>query len=203
VGPIAGFLGRRYQRVVWRTAQDRLGSTHRRGDNRGTSGARHLYLGGVTCWAQHRPCVSRGDMNAAAQRFFNKSFTCSGLSLGCGAAFIIAYSWARRRPCLLKIAAPAGHQPARRSGSGLGVAPRSEFALQRQSSPREAALEHLATPVSFLAGHFRACASGSRAADDCDYRLNPIMLDLFCRTSSDQIDKPSRRRWKAISITQC
>src|SRR5258705_6785649 len=53
---------------------------------------------------------------------------------------------------------------ARDSGSSLGAAPRSEFALQRQPSVRQATLEPLATPMPFLTGRFRACVSSSRAA---------------------------------------
>src|SRR5258706_194814 len=60
------------------------------------------------------------------------------------------------------------HYPhdARRSGSGLGAAPWSKFALQRQPSVRQAALEQLPTPMPFTTGSFRACASGSRAANN-------------------------------------
>src|SRR5467141_2462293 len=67
----------------------------------------------------------------------------------------------------VKPAAPLiRHNPhdARSSGSGPGATPRSEFALQRQPSVRQAAFEHLATPMPFTTGSFRACASGSRTA---------------------------------------
>jgi hypothetical protein len=67
----------------------------------------------------------------------------------------------------VKPAAPlTRHHPhdTRRSGSGLGAAFWSEFALQRQPSGRQATLEYLATPMPFLTGRFRACVSSSRAA---------------------------------------
>src|SRR5262245_25671935 len=59
----------------------------------------------------------------------------------------------------------SGHYPhdARDSGSSLSAAPRSEFALQGQPSVRQATLEHVATPMPFPTGSFRACASGYRA----------------------------------------
>ena len=41
---------------------------------------------------------------------------------------------------------------------------RLEFTLQRQPSVRQAALQHLPTPMPFLTGRFRACVSSSRAA---------------------------------------
>src|SRR6266446_10990878 len=60
----------------------------------------------------------------------------------------------------------SGQHPhdARDSGSSLGAAPWSKFALQRQPCVRQATLEHLATPMPFLTGRFRACVSSSRAA---------------------------------------
>src|SRR5258705_8504250 len=71
----------------------------------------------------------------------------------------------QRRRCTSAIRAePAAplprHNPhdARSSGSGLGAAPRSKFALQRQPSVRQAALEHLPTPMPFTTGRFKhAC----------------------------------------------
>jgi hypothetical protein len=53
-----------------------------------------------------------------------------------------------------------------RSSGGLGAAPRSEFALQRQPSVRQAALERLPTPMPFTTRSFRACAPGSRTANN-------------------------------------
>src|SRR6266436_1451898 len=66
------------------------------------------------------------------------------------------------------------HNPhdARSSGSGLGAAPRSEFALQRQPCMRQATLEHLATPMPFSTGYFRAWASGSRTANNGVHQLS-------------------------------
>src|SRR5258708_39783138 len=66
------------------------------------------------------------------------------------------------------------HHPhdTRRSGCGLGAAPRSEFALQRQPCVRQAALEHLATPMPFSTGYFRAWASGSRTANNGVHQLS-------------------------------
>jgi hypothetical protein len=58
------------------------------------------------------------------------------------------------------------------SGSGLGAASRSEFALQRQPSVRQAALEQLPTPMPFTTGSFRACASGSRTANNGVHQLS-------------------------------
>src|SRR5258707_5781136 len=46
------------------------------------------------------------------------------------------------------------------------AAPWSKFALQRQPSVRQAALEQLPTPMPFTTGSFRACASGSRTANN-------------------------------------
>ena len=73
-----------------------------------------------------------------------------------------------RQPAVESAAPLSRHHPhdARGSGSGLGAAPWSEFALQRKPSVRQAALEHLATPTPFSTGYFRACVSGSRAADN-------------------------------------
>src|SRR5258706_7974593 len=51
---------------------------------------------------------------------------------------------------------PAPPHDTRRSGSGLGAAPRSKFALQRQPSVRQPALEQLPTPMPFTTGSFRA-----------------------------------------------
>src|SRR5260370_32078524 len=51
-------------------------------------------------------------------------------------------------------------------------APRSEFALQRQPSVRQAALEQLPTPMPFTTGSFRACASGSRTANNGVHQLS-------------------------------
>ena len=61
---------------------------------------------------------------------------------------------------------PGAHYPhdALASGSGFGAALRSEFTLQRQPSVRQAALEHLPTPMPFTTGSFRARASSSWAA---------------------------------------
>ena len=66
------------------------------------------------------------------------------------------------------------HNPhdARSSGSGLGAAPWSKFALQRQPSVRQAALEQLPTPMLFTTGSFRACASGSRTANNGVHQLS-------------------------------
>src|SRR5258708_1158855 len=64
-------------------------------------------------------------------------------------------------------AAPlSGQRPddARGFGWSLGAATWSKFALQRQPFVRQATLEHLATPMPFLTGRFRACVSSSRAA---------------------------------------
>jgi hypothetical protein len=71
-------------------------------------------------------------------------------------------------------AALSGHHPhdTRRSGSGLGAAPWSKFALQRQPSVRQAALEQLPTPMPFTTGSFRACASGSRTANNGVHQLS-------------------------------
>src|SRR5260370_12080819 len=68
----------------------------------------------------------------------------------------------------------SGQHPhdARDSGSSLGAAPRSEFALQREPSVRQATLEHLATPMPFPTGSFRACASGSRTANNGVHQLS-------------------------------
>jgi hypothetical protein len=70
---------------------------------------------------------------------------------------------AGRQPAVKPTAPLSRHYPrdARDSGSGLGAAPRSKFALQRQPSVRQAALEHLATPMPFVTGRFRACVSFS------------------------------------------
>src|SRR2546427_470456 len=68
----------------------------------------------------------------------------------------------------------SGQHPhdARSSGSGLGAAPWSKFALQRQPSVRQAALEQLPTPMPFTTGSFRACASGSRTANNGVHQLS-------------------------------
>ena len=79
------------------------------------------------------------------------------------------------RQAAVESAAPLSrHHPhdARGSGSGLGAASRSEFALQRQPSVRQATLEHLATPMPFSTGYFRACASGSRTANNGVHQLS-------------------------------
>src|SRR5258705_6764076 len=86
----------------------------------------------------------------------------------------------------VKPAAPlTRHHPhdTRRSGSSLGAAPWSKFALQRQPSVRQAALEQLPTPMSFTTGSFRACASGSRTANNGVHQLSlrarKIVLSLL------------------------
>ncbi len=81
-----------------------------------------------------------------------------------------------RQPAVEPAAPLSGHNPhdARSSGSGLGAAPRSEFALQRQPSVRQAALEQLPTPMPFTTGSFRACASGSRTAKDSEQWSSPV-----------------------------
>src|SRR6266436_4452166 len=61
---------------------------------------------------------------------------------------------------------------ARDSGSSLGAAPWSKFALQRQPSVRQAALEQLPTPMPFTTGSFRACASASRTANNGVHQLS-------------------------------
>src|SRR2546427_12963545 len=68
----------------------------------------------------------------------------------------------------------SGQHPhdARSSGSGLGAAPWSKFALQRQPSVRQAALEQLPTPMPFTTGSFRVCASGSRTANNGVHQLS-------------------------------
>src|SRR5258708_10004619 len=53
-----------------------------------------------------------------------------------------------------------------------GAAPRSEFALQRQPSVRQAALEQLPTPMPFTTRSFRASASGSRTANNGAHQLS-------------------------------
>src|SRR5260370_25428092 len=79
-----------------------------------------------------------------------------------------------RQPAVEPAAPLSRHNPhdARSSGSGLGAAPRSEFALQRQPSVRQATLEHLATPMPFSTAYFRACASGSRTANNGVHQLS-------------------------------
>src|SRR5260370_34382529 len=77
-------------------------------------------------------------------------------------------------PAVKPTAPLSGQHPhdARSSGSGLGAAPRSEFALQKQPSVRQAALEQLPTPMPFTTGSFRACASGSRTANNGVHQLS-------------------------------
>src|SRR5258708_846387 len=58
--------------------------------------------------------------------------------------------------------------PARVLAQHLG----SKFALQRQPSVRQAALEQLPTPMPFTTGSFRACASGSRTANNGVHQLS-------------------------------
>jgi hypothetical protein len=79
-----------------------------------------------------------------------------------------------RQPAVESAAPLSRHNPhdARRSGSGLCAAPRSKFALQWQPSVRQAALKHLATPTPFSTDYFRACTSGSRAADNSVHQLS-------------------------------
>src|SRR5258708_31900467 len=63
-------------------------------------------------------------------------------------------------PAVKPTAPLSRHYPrdARDSGSSLGAAPWSKFALQRQPSVRQAALEQLPTPMPFTTGSFRECA---------------------------------------------
>src|SRR5467141_3112392 len=77
-------------------------------------------------------------------------------------------------PAVKPTAPLSRHYPrdARDSGSSLGAAPRSEFALRRQPSVRQAALEQLPTPMPFTTGSFRACASGSRTANNGVHQLS-------------------------------
>src|SRR6266478_4781796 len=90
-----------------------------------------------------------------------------------------------RQPAVEPAAPLSRHNPhdARSSGSGLGAAPRSKFALQRQPSVRQAALEQLPTPMPFTTGSFRACASGSRTANNGVHQLSlrarKIVLSLL------------------------
>jgi hypothetical protein len=44
--------------------------------------------------------------------------------------------------------------------------------LRFKGSPLQATLEHLATPMPFLTGSFRACASGSRTANNGVHQLS-------------------------------
>src|SRR6266478_5471796 len=90
-----------------------------------------------------------------------------------------------RQPAVEPAAPLSRHNPhdARSSGSGLGAAPWSKFALQRQPSVRQAALEQLPTPMPFTTGSFRACASGSRTANNGVHQLSlrarKIVLSLL------------------------
>ena len=79
-----------------------------------------------------------------------------------------------RQPAVEPAAPLTRHHPhdTRRSGSGLGASPRLEFALQRQPSVRQAALEQLPTPMPFTTGSFRACASASRTANNGVHQLS-------------------------------
>ncbi len=102
-----------------------------------------------------------------------------------------------RQPAVEPAAPLSRHNPhdARSSGSGLGAAPRSEFALQRQPSVRQAALEQLPTPMPFTTGSFRACASGSRTANNGVHQLS-----LRARTISPL---PSSRTPPSSSYASC
>src|SRR5260370_32097230 len=78
-------------------------------------------------------------------------------------------------PAVKPTAPLSRHYPrdARDSGSSLGAAPWSKFALQRQPSVRQAALEQLPTPMPFRTGSFRARASGSRTANNRVHQFKP------------------------------
>jgi hypothetical protein len=80
-----------------------------------------------------------------------------------------------RQPAVEPAAPLSGRHPhdARSSGSGLGAAPRSEFALQRQRCVRQAALEQLPTPMPFTTGSFRACASGLSDSEQWSSPVKP------------------------------
>ena len=80
-----------------------------------------------------------------------------------------------RQPAVEPAAPLSRHNPhdARSSGSGLGAAPRSEFALQRQPCVRQAALEQLPTPMPFTTGSFRACASGFSDSEQWSSPVKP------------------------------
>ena len=112
-----------------------------------------------SCLAKHPPATSLRFGNSGS------AFCCPGSG----------------RQSAVESAAPLSrHHPhdARGSGSGLGAAPRSEFAFQRQPSVRQAALEHPAAPTPFSTGYFRACASGSRAADNSIHQLSLVISPL-------------------------
>src|SRR6266849_355524 len=70
-------------------------------------------------------------------------------------------------------------RPLFRAGGLRGAAPRSKFALQRQPSVRQAAFEHLATPMPFTTGSFRACASGSRTANNGVHQLSLLARKIM------------------------
>ena len=133
-------------------------------------GAEDVYAGtrvraswGLTpkSWQSHNICVTEMPSNAVAG-FCDPGAT--SLPPGPGGHSAV------------KPAAPlTRHHPhdTRRSGSGLGAAPRSKFALQRQPSVRQAALEQLPTPMPFSTGYFATCASGSRTANSGVHQLKP------------------------------
>jgi hypothetical protein len=110
----------------------------------------------------------------------------------------------------VKPAAPLSrHNPhdARSSGSGLGAAPWSEFALQRQPCVRQAALEQLPTPMPFLTGRFRACVSSSRAAYNGPRRVNTVHASFYqsCglpAVSRSHISRPSEDRFLRLAVEQ-
>ena len=102
----------------------------------------------------------RGDFNISRRPLETLS---TAVAAPRQSALCLPRSWGRSivRHGSGSAAFPIDPQDARGSGSGLGAAPWSEFALQRKPSVRQAALEHLPTPMPFTTGSFRACAASS------------------------------------------
>src|SRR5258705_1815320 len=119
----------------------------------------------------------------------------------------------QRRRCTSAIRAePAAplprHNPhdARSSGSGLGAAPRSKFALQRQPSVRQAALEHLPTPMPFTTGRFKhACPVLGQRTTVIIEQIPCLCADISVRNVRPHnartrvlLPRPARETWLLI-----
>src|SRR6266446_1339070 len=86
------------------------------------------------------------------------------------------------------------HNPhdARSSGSGLGAAPWSKFALQRQPSVRQAALEQLPTPMPFTTGRVRFSDSEQWSSPVKPPRSQNYVKPHDARTRAQLAKKPKR-----------